>query len=76
MDGKCKFNQAWLDTYKWLAAVKGDEYSAKCKLCNSQFKIDSKGASTIKKHEDGPNHKARVNAAASSSLTKYCKGKI
>lgn len=73
MGGKCKFNQVWLQTYKWLSEVKDDESSANCKWCNSRFKIDSKGEGSVKKHAETDKHKQIANNA-SNTLTKFYKG--
>lgn len=76
MGGKCKFNEAWLLAYSWLRAVKNDPSSAYCILCDSEFKIDSKGESSLTRHADGEKHKSKANSAATSKpLTSFFKRK-
>lgn len=58
MGGKCKFNEAWLAKYSWLKSVVDDPNSAFCKLCNTQFKVDSKGETSLTRHADGEKHKS------------------
>lgn len=74
MGGKCKFNDAWPKKYSWLKAVADDHSSAFCKLCNTSFKVDSKGESSVTRHADGEKHKSYASNVT-KPLTTFFQGK-
>ena len=47
---KTKFNNSWKDSYTWINSLKGDEYNARCSICNKTFSIHHGGVSDIKQH--------------------------
>lgn len=73
MGAKCKFNDSWPKKYNWLKGVDNDLSSAFCKLCNTAFKIDSKGESSVTRHAEGETHKS-LASNTTKLLTTFFKG--
>ena len=77
---KSQFQPGWLEqTDKnghgvslWLKDVKGDRYSAFCKLCIKKFDVSKMGWAAVLQHASGKGHKSRVSPyhAASGSAEK------
>lgn len=53
---KTKFNNSWKETFTWISAVRGDDFSANCNICNKKFSIHHGGASDIKQHSQTDKH--------------------
>lgn len=64
---KCKFQNEWLNEYKWLQKVVGDDSKAKCKMCQSIFSIASHGHGALLQHKKSGKHNEAENAAAKST---------
>lgn len=64
---KCKFQNEWLNEYKWLQKVVGDDSKAKCKMCQSIFSIASHGHGALLQHKKSVKHNEAENAAAKST---------
>lgn len=60
---KTAYNKKWKDKYPWISPVKDDSDRALCTLCNSKFKISSKGEGSVKEHADGDSHKKNEKKA-------------
>lgn len=55
-----KYNSIWESTYEWLEEVKEDVFSAKCKICKCNFKINGSGIGQIKIHSASKKHTKAV----------------
>jgi hypothetical protein len=53
---KTKFNSSWKESFTWISAVRGDEFSASCNICNKKFSIHHGGVSDIKQHSNTDKH--------------------
>ena len=53
---KTSFNNSWKMTYKWISAVQGDGFSARCNICNRTFSIANGGMSDITQHNNTAKH--------------------
>jgi len=58
---KTKFNNSWKESFGWISAVRGDEFSASCNICNKKFAIHHGGISDIKQHSNTDKHIKKVN---------------
>lgn len=64
MSKKCKFHKEWLTKHDWLEEIPQDEGKAKCKLCNSNIDLGTRGYANIKQHQERQTHKSNENAAS------------
>ena len=64
---KTSFNQSWKSSHKWISEVKGDEFSARCNVCNSTFSIANGGISDIAQHNSTAKHKKHVESMKGQS---------
>jgi hypothetical protein len=58
-----KFQDSWLqnELYRdWVEKVDGDKFLARCNVCDDTFSVSGQGASALKSHQKGKNHRARV----------------
>ena len=56
MSYKTSYSSDWEESFKWLASVKTDRYSAHCKVCNKSLRIDGGGLSQVRIHARGKAH--------------------
>ena len=56
MSYKTSYSSDCEESFKWLASVKTDRYSAHCKVCNKSFRIDGGGLSQVRIHARGKAH--------------------
>lgn len=65
------FNVRWKSVYRWLSEGQ-DNYSAKCRLCCSEFTISHGGENDVKKHMKTGKHLKHVAKPTSSrSITDF-----
>lgn len=67
--GLTKYQDSWLQKEldgvligKWLEAVSGDAYSARCILCSEEFEISGSGICQVRSHHKGKKHRLKFNA--------------
>lgn len=68
-----RFQSDWLidpDFNFWLAEVKNDSQSAKCKLCNVTFSLSNMGKTAIKSHAKGLKHISKVKNCKTTTTLK------
>lgn len=63
-----KYNVQWEKKFHWLTSSQ-EENAAKCKICNTTFKIGHSGEYDVKKHSKTQQHLKNVNDSAASILS-------
>jgi hypothetical protein len=59
-----KFLAGWLTEYTWIAKV--NDETARCKLCNTSFRVTAGGQHDVVRHSNGPVHKRQLLAKAAT----------
>ena len=54
MSYKTSYSSDWEESFKWLASVKTDRYSAHCEVCNKSFRINGGGLSQVRIRSKSP----------------------
>ena len=80
--GKRHFNEEWLDKPDAngeaisLWCIKKDNFTATCKLCNTQINIAHMGYSALKQHSEKKKHKAFHQHSRRSKIRRKLKRQI
>ena len=60
MSYKTSYCVKWEESYPWLKSVKTDKYSAYCKACSKEFRIDGGGITQVKSHGKSKTHESNL----------------
>lgn len=55
------FNEDWKIQFPWIQSVPNDKASARCLLCETNFKVGNSGKAQVKQHSETEGHKALQN---------------
>ena len=69
MPGKCRFNNAWLRSEKYMSWVTPDKDPgrAKCRICGNIFYISNMGEAALTSHAKGIKHQSAAASEAKSN---------
>lgn len=58
--GHSKYQTQWETEFSWIKPVENKPSLAFCKICSSQFTVESMGRQAVKSHAEGKKHKSRL----------------